>query len=70
MKKQDETERVDAVFAGYTGKKRFEVEHAAHPPMTVAAPDKDSAMVAAAEHAGLRWQSYSYYAFARVRALN
>ncbi len=70
MKKKDETEHVDAVFEDYTGKKRFTVEHAAHPPMTVAAPDENSAMVAAAEHAGLRWQSYSYYAYARVWALN
>ena len=32
MKKKDETEHVDAVFEDYTGKKRFTVEHAAHPP--------------------------------------
>ena len=38
--------------------------------MTVAAPDENSAMVAAAERNGLRWQNYSYYAFARVRVLN
>ena len=38
--------------------------------MTVAAPSADAAMVAAAEHNGIRWQRYAYYAYARVRALN
>lgn len=68
-KKTDEAERVDAVFEGYTGKKRWEVNHPQHPPTVAAAPDANSAMVAAAEHNGLRWQACSYYAYVRVRQL-
>ena len=69
MRKVQESEHVDCVFGGYTGKKRWEVNHPKHPPTTAAAPDANSAMAAAAEHNGLRWQAYTYYAYARVRQL-
>ena len=32
MRKVQESEHVDCVFGGYTGKKRWEVNHPEHPP--------------------------------------
>lgn len=56
----------DTKFGEYGGKLRFEVRHSAHPPCVVAAPDENSALVAAANYNGLRWTDYSYYAYAQV----
>lgn len=45
----------DAAYEGYTGRKRFEVEHPAHRRrIIVAAPNADSAIVAAAARWGER----------------
>ena len=57
----------DAAYENYTGRKRFEVEHPAHRRrIIVAAPNEDSAIVAAAARWGERWQEYSFYAYCRV----
>lgn len=57
----------DVAYENYTGRKRFEVEHPAHRRrIIVAAPNADSAIVAAAARWGERWQKYSFYAYCRV----
>ena len=53
-------------FGDYSGKNRYEVRHAAHLPVIVAAPDETAAIVAAADYCGQRWTDYSYYAYAEV----
>lgn len=57
---------VNCTFGEYGGKNKFYVSHPAHTPILVAAPDEDSAMVAAADYWGERWQSYSYYPYVTV----
>lgn len=57
----------DAVYESYAGCKRFEVEHLAHRRrIIVAAPNADSAIVAAAARWSERWQAYNFYAYCRV----
>lgn len=57
----------DAVYERYSGKKRSEVENPRHRGrLTVAAPDENSAIVAAALYWGERWTSYDFYAYCRV----
>lgn len=60
-------ERVDASFESYKGKKRFCVSHPEHAsPLRVAAPSETTAIVAAAQAWGSRWQEYSFYAYCEV----
>lgn len=57
----------DARYNGYSGKKRFEVEHPRHTGrLTIASPDMNSAIVAAAQRWGEKWSAYDFYAFCRV----
>ena len=57
----------DARYNGYSGKRRFEVEHPRHvSPLTIASPDMNSAVVAAAQRWGEKWSAYDFYAFCRV----
>lgn len=57
----------DARYNGYSGKRRFEVEHPRHAGhLTIAAPDMNSAVVAAAQRCGEKWSAYDFYAFCRV----
>lgn len=57
----------DAKYNGYSGKKRFEVEHPRHKGhLTIASPDMNSAIVAAAQRWGEKWSAYDFYAFCRV----
>lgn len=51
----------DARFAGYTGKKRFDVTHPRHGRLTVCAPDQDAAIVAAAGRWKTDWTRVEYY---------
>ena len=60
----------DTKFEKYEGAKRFDVTHPAHyGSVTVAAPDKEAAIVAAANFWGERWQDYNFYAWCEVRAV-
>ena len=57
----------DAKYNGYSGKRRFEVEHPRHKEhLTIASPDMNSAIVAAAQRWGEKWSAYDFYAFCRV----
>ena len=57
----------DAKYNGYSGKRRFEVEHPRHKGhLTIASPDMNSAIVAAAKRWGEKWSAYDFYAFCRV----
>jgi hypothetical protein len=57
----------DARYNGYSGKKRFEVAHPRHAGrLTIAAPDMNSAVVAAAQRWGEKWSAYDFYAFCHV----
>lgn len=61
----------DVAYENYTGRKRFEVEHPAHRRrIVVAAPNADSAIVAAAARWGERWQAYNFYAYCRVNEVH
>lgn len=59
----------DVRFNGYTGKKCFSVLHPDYPPITAAAPDENSAIVAAAKKLGVRWQTYGFYSWCSVYPL-
>lgn len=51
----------DARYNGYSGKRRFEVEHPRHTGhLTIAAPDMNSAIVAAAQQWGEKWSTYGF----------
>lgn len=55
------------VYPGYTGKKRWSVRHPRHAqPITVTAPTELTALVAAANGWGERWQSIEFYTAATV----
>lgn len=55
----------DTAFDGYTGTKRWYVRHPAFSnSLTVAAPDSDSAMKAAADFWGQPFTAYAFYAYA------
>ena len=57
----------DCAFEDYKGIKRFTVSHPAHiDSLRVAAPDEQSAIVAAADRLGERWTRYSFYAYCTV----
>lgn len=57
----------DCRFEEYGGTNRFTVKHPAHfGELRVAAPDEASAIVAAADRWGERWQDYSFYAYCVV----
>lgn len=57
----------DVRFEDYQGKKRFEVEHPDHKEaVTTAAPDEQSAIVAAAAYWRETWTKESFYARCRV----
>ena len=57
----------DTAFEHYRGRSRFTVSHPDYDtPLTVAAPDEISAIVAAAELWGVRWQRFSFYAYCDV----
>ena len=68
MKKDSsDAEYYDARYNSYSGKRRFEVEHPRHAGhLTIAAPDMNSAIVAAAKRWGEKWTDYDFYAFCRV----
>ena len=68
MKKSSgEAAYYDAKYNGYSGKRRFEVEHPIHKGhLTIASPDMNSAIVAAAQRWGEKWSAYDFYAFCRV----
>ena len=67
MAKRKTEVSVDAVYKDYSGKKRFRVEHPdVSYPMFIAAPDENSAIVAAAERLGRRWNEYAFYAYCNV----
>lgn len=58
----------NAVFGTYTGKKRWIVEHPRHKTScTVAAPDSDSAICAAADYWNERWTALEFYSNCTVR---
>ena len=56
----------DTVFKEYGGVKRWRVRHGGR-VCIAAAPDEDSAMVAAAQLWGCRWQEYAFYAYCIVQ---
>jgi len=60
----DKEINVDAVYRDYKGKKRYRVNHPdIGYPLFVAAPDENSAIVAAAERLGRKWNEYDFYAY-------
>lgn len=60
-------EKLDATFGDYKGSKRFTVSHPNYKKAArVAAPDENSAIVAAADFFGVKWTSYEYYAYCTV----
>lgn len=57
----------DCQFGSYEGVKRFIVKHPGHfGELRVAAPDEASAIAAAGDRWGERWQDYSFYAYCDV----
>ena len=57
----------DVRYNGYSGKRRFAVEHPRHAGhLTIASPDMNSAIVAAAKRWGEKWSDYDFYAFCSV----
>ena len=65
--KEKETEHIDAVYKKYGGKKRWSVKCPGHKEcLRVAAPDENSAIVAAAERLGRVWREYEFYAYCEV----
>lgn len=61
-----DNDRIDGVFEHYKGKKRFVVRHESLGECRVAAPDQDSAIVAAADHFGQDWTRIAFYAYCTV----
>ena len=65
--KVKETEHIDAVYEKYSGKKRWDVKCPKWKgTMRVAAPDENTAIVAAAERVGEVWTKYEFYAYCEV----
>lgn len=59
--------KCDAVYTGYTGKKTFRVSHPKYQnDVTVRAPDKQTAVVAAASAWGAIWTKHEFYAYCKV----
>ncbi len=72
MKKMNEKDRYDAAFIKadgklYKGKTRFSVAHPKQKTVRVAAPDEDSAIVAASSVWGVPWTRYDIYSEATVK---
>ena len=68
MAKKNGEEKKDyqACFEDYRGKKTFLVCHPKHRSVKVCAPDRNSAIVTAAKYWGVKWASYSFYAYCEV----
>ena len=66
MKIKEEKKDYQACFEDYRGKKIFLACHPKHRSIKVCAPDKNSAIVAAAKYWGVKWTSYSFYAYCEV----
>ena len=65
--KTKETEHIDAVYKKSRGEKRWDVKAPGHKKlMRVAAPDENTAIVAAAEKLGKVWAKYEFYAYCEV----
>lgn len=60
---------IDAVFSGYTGKRRWMVIHERMTPNTVyvAAPNESAAIVAAADAWHTKWTAIDFYAYLLFR---
>ena len=57
----------DVAFGDYAGTKRWYVRHPAYQnSLTVAAPDDNAAMKAAADYWGQPFTAYAFYAYATV----
>lgn len=62
--------RRSTVYPGYSGKKKWSVRHPRHPqPIFVTAPTEQTAMIAAANGWGERWQSIEFYSLVEVSPL-
>lgn len=68
MAKKNGEEKKDcqACFEDYRGKNIFLVRHPKHRSIKVCAPGQNSAIVTAAKYWGLKWTSYSFYAYCEV----
>lgn len=53
-------------YEDYRGSKRFAVQHPKFGTVTVAAPDRDSAMVAAARTWNTKWTNLDFYTVCTV----
>ena len=66
MKKLND-KQIDYAFEDYSGTKRYIVAHPDYRnSCTVAAPDENSAIVAASRFWGKKWTDYNFYAFCTV----
>lgn len=66
-KKNEEKTFFDCAFGDYTGKSRWIVTHPEYKgELRVAAPDENSAIVAAADRWGDTWTRYGFYAYCTV----
>ena len=66
-KKETKGGGYDCRYRDYTGTKRFKVTHPAHKDAVfAAAPDENSAMIAAADAWGERWTSIDFYPYCKV----
>ena len=68
MSKKNGEEKKDyrARLEDYRGKKIFLVCHPEHRSIKVCVPDQNSAIVTAAKYWGVKWASYSFYAYCEV----
>ena len=65
--KEKETEHLDAIYKTYGGKKRWCVKVPGQKEaLRVAAPDENTAIVAAAVRLGKVWTKYEFYAYCEV----
>lgn len=65
-KNGEEKKDYQALFEDYRGKKIFIIRHPEHRSIKVCAPDQNSAIVEAAKYWGVKWTSYSFYAYCDV----
>lgn len=58
----------NCAYQDYSGSKRYIVSHPAHAgdDLTVAAPDENSALVAAADRWGEKWTKIDFYCYCKV----
>ena len=67
MKGYDSAVKIDAVFDGYIGKKRWSVSHPDHKKgCCVSAPDEASALMTAAKYWDRDWTRIEFYAYAEA----